>query len=860
MPLFTKFLLGWTDLSRRAGWVVVISFLAAGLLAGWFAATHLKVNTDTSAMLDQSLPSQIRSHALQAAFPQIKNDIIVVAKAPTMDEADAFARKLRSRALAKPDIFAGVFSPEVDPFFEKNGLLYLSTEELTTRLAQMSKASSLIETLVKAPTIGQFFAALADNDALAERSDLGRETLANIYAELTKVVEASKEGKTRPFAWTDAIAGDDAPSGGYQRLIFIAPRLDYSRLQPAKPAITELKSEITAIEAEMGGRANAVLTGDPALRADELSSVANGIEISFLISFIAVGILLLLCYRSISYALITLVGLVLSIIFTGAFAAMAIGELNLVSVAFTVLLVGLGIDYAIHLLLHVQEHRRNGDALGSAIKNAMQEVGPGLVLASITTTLGFFAFIPTEFRGIAQLGIIAGMGVIIALIVTLSFLPAALSVITRNKGASDRHLDPLPARKANPAIANSIALVTVLLGAVALLALPKARFDANPMSLRNPKAPSVIGFNDLFANPETVPYRLTLLESNETAAREAAARAKKIETVKGTRTLLNFVPADVDEKLDLISFGAGSLAFALDAPENLSTAPSATDGARKLIDRLNSAYETGSPARKLSDALSTIVDDQNGLERLQQNIFEYWPALVERLKLQLQAEPVTLNDLPPALTARYRSESGEWRVDIVPKEDVRDPKKLTQFVNSIEAVFPEVTGGAITTEKAGRVIAKSMLEASSLALAAIAVFLLILLRRIDDVILMLFPLGLAAVLTTAAGVIFNIPFNYANVIVLPLLMGIGVDSGIHYVLHRRQVETGISGNDRSTPRAIFFAALTTIASFGSRTLSKHRGTASMGELLSIAIGFTLICTLIVLPVAFRLVKRRLEEG
>jgi hypothetical protein len=845
LDAMTSWLTALTGACRRAGWLLLAVFAAATAGAGWYAASALKVNTDTSAMIDESLDFQIRARALREAFPEIKTDITVVLRAPTPDEADAFAAALAERVEAQPAVFETIFAGAADPFFRRNGLLFLDTDELETRLTQMSRASGLIETLVKAPTAGQLFAALAENDALAERSDLGRETLGDIYAELAAVLEAQARGETQPFSWMGAVAG----AGGetVTRTVQIAPKLDYTRLQPAKPALQALRAEIDALKAG-NPRVEAFITGDPALRADELSAVANGIEISFLISFLSVGVLLLLCFRSIPLALVTLVALVVSIVLTAAFAAAVVGELNLVSVAFTVLMVGLGIDYAVHLILHVQERRAEGLGQAEALAAATKDVGGALVLACITTALGFLAFVPTDFEGIAQLGLIAGAGVAVALFVSLTFIPAALGVIGVKPSAPAKKragADPFAQAKAG------IAVATVILGAASIFLLPQARFDADPMSLRDPKSPSVVGFNLLTDDAETTPYRVTRLVASEAEAEQTAEAARALPTVRSARTLLNFIPKDQDEKLDLISYSAGALAFALDAEEDRSAAPSAEEGARRLITRLEESYDDASPAGRLAVALGAALAEPARFAAIEKNIFAYWPSLVARLRDQLNAGYVDIETLPENLKRRYLSDAGQWRVDLLPAADVRDPKALADFVTSVEAAFPDITGGAAQSLKAGDTIARAMIEASLIALGVIVLFLALLLRRVDDVLLMLFPLALATTLTIAAGVVFSIPFNYANVIVLPLLLGIGVDSGIHLVMRARQGEV----DGAATRRAIFYAALTTIASFGSLMVSSHRGTASMGELLTIAIGFTLICTLIVLPVAMRMVGR-----
>jgi len=860
LSIIERLLTVWTGIARRTSWAVVLLFLAATALAANYAIKNLSVNTDTSAMLDSSLDFQVRAAELKAAFPQLKNDIIVIAKAPTLDEANAFATALAERMASDADHFMGVFSPAADQFFQENGLLYLSESELESRLTQLTKASGLIETLVKSPTTDTLFSTLAENDELAERSELGKETLIDIYAELADVIEGSLNNERRPFSWMGALDADDETDNSHMRLVYARPIQDFSRIQPAKQALQALQDNIALLNADFGGRIDAYVTGGPALRGEELASVTQGIGVSFLISFFLVTALLLFAFRSIFMATLTLVGLIITIILTSAFAAAAVGELNLVSVAFTVLLVGLGLDFAIHLLLHIQERRADGQTTNRALKGAIHEVGPALALAAPTTALAFLSFVPTEFDGIAQLGVIAGAGVLIAFFVSVTFLPAALSALPDARARKPSGL----IRQVFlfiETISMPVTVVTVLLGVGALFLLPDARFDADPMALRNPESPSVRGFDLLFDDTSTAPYRLTRLVQNEQEAIATTEKAKELSTVDSARSLRNFVPDAQDEKLELIDFAAGTLVFALEAEPSGEVEPNAKQGATELRDRLQEAYSDGEPAR-LATLLTEAIDsaDPAAMMRIEQNIFAFWPHLVEQLRSQLNADYVEIDALPSALVERYRATDGKWRVDINPAKDVRDRTALKEFISEVETVFPDIGGSAIQNLKAGESISRAMLQATLIALGIISLVLLILIQRVSLVILILAPLALAAVLTTATGVIFNIPFNFANVIVLPLLIGIGVDSGIHLVLRQQQVRAGEALYGTSTPRAVLFSAMTTVASFGALMLSPHRGTASMGELLSIAIAYTLVCTLIVLPVAFRYGEKRTSRS
>jgi hopanoid biosynthesis associated RND transporter like protein HpnN len=785
----------------------------------------------------------------------LKTDLIVIVQAPTLDEADAYAAALRARLLKQTETIKAVFAPAQEPFFAENGLLYLDIAELERRLTQMSKAAGLVEKLVQSPTADTLFANLAENDELAERSELGRETLSDIYAELGDVVDASLKGEHRPFSWMGALDSDDPEEDGHLRLVYATPVLDFSRLQPAKGAVETIRAEVDALTGAFESRVDVYITGDPALRAEELESVTTGIGLSFLSSFLLVSLLLLFCFRSLTLSLMTMVSLLLTLSFTSAFAAFAVGQLNLVSVSFTFLLVGLGLDFAIHVLLHIQERRGNGEDTRRALRGTMHDLGPALVLAAVTTALAFFSFIPTAFDGIAQLGVIAGVGVLFALFVSVTFVPAALGALPRpgvRTGGAIRGVFAVLDKIAGP-----VAVITIVLGLAAATLLPRARFDADPMSLRDPDTQSVKGFNILFSDTDTIPYRLSRLVPNADEATRTSAAAKELETVRGARSLPDFVPTDQDEKLELIGFAAGSLVFALDAEP--SPQPE-RGGALALETRLASKYSEG-PGARLGALLKQAREsgDADVMARVEDNIFAYWPQLVERLKAQFNADYVDIDTLPEALTSRYRSADGQWRVDILPAGDARDPQTLAAFVDSVEGLYPDVSGSALQTKRAGEVISASMLQATAIAFAVIIVFLFLLVRNLWLVFLMVFPLALAATLTVATGVLANIPFNYANVIVLPLLLGVGVDSGIHLVMRQQHAKHGEKVHETSTPRAVLFSSLTTVASFGSLMLSPHRGTASMGELLSIAIGYTLLCTLLVLPATFRFGERRVAK-
>jgi len=829
---------------------------AACLGAMGAAFALLGVDTDTSGMIDPSLPFQERALEIREAFPQLKNDIVVVVEATTPDETAAAARRLEAMLGEDANDIERVFSASASEFFRRAALLYLNEQELASTLADLGRAAPLLERLAGSPDAPTLLTAIADSRDLAGDDRSVETGLFAAIDSVALVAEARLAGSTEPLSWRSLFDDDDASPS--RVLVSVTPVLDFTRLQPAKPAIGTVREATAALEDEFNGRVRTHLTGDQVLRFEELESVRNGMGLSLLISLVTVAGLLYLGLRSARLSVYVMISLVASLALTTGFAAVSVGELNLVSVAFAVLLIGLGLDFAIHILLHAEEEIAGGLSPRRALLRSVREIGGALALAAPTTALAFFSFIPTRFVGMAQLGLIAGVGVLIAFIVSVT-VPIALIVLSpprrtpRSSGSVRTAASAFTRFAARPA-----ALLVAAAGVAAFALVPQARFDADPMALRNPNAPSVQGFSLLFDTDGAAPYRLSVLAPSSQDAAAIAERVTRLATVADARSARSFVPQDQNLKRDLIEFEGEPALAALTRSATPATDPADLG---EIADRFRSL---GRPQDlRLAAALSRLSDaGDDALAGFEADLFRYWPQFKADLTVALRPDTVRLEDVPPAVRERFISSSGRHRVEITPTEDLRDPDALRRFVETVSVIEPEAAGGAAQTLEAGRVIARSVSQATLTAAAVVVLFLWIAVGRVGPVLVMIAPLALAGSLTIAGSVLFDMPFNYANVIVLPLLIGIGVDSGIHLVLRDR----GASGSDArsvfetSTPRAVLFSALTTAASFASLSLSPHRGTASMGMLLTIAIAATLATMLVLLPFLLDLTSGRLRTA
>lgn len=840
--------MSWVMRRPRAVISVLVLVSVAGLLS---AVTGLGVNSDTSQMVSSKLDYRQAQIDFEETFTEEENRIAVVIRARSEDEADAFTARVADMLRGRTDVVTDVFAASVDPFLVRNGLLYLDSNELDELLGNISSAAPLIKRLGPDPTLDRMSLALADALEPVDAGEEMPEALQRALNALSETIERRLAGNPAPLSWQAIFRSDTEEDGIHQRVIAVSPVLDMSRLQPARPAVLAIDAAVRQIVEDGDFEVTASITGNAVLRTEELASVTDGIGLSLAISLVLITLLLMVALRSALLVFTSLLALVMTIFITAGIAALLYDALNLVSVAFTVLLVGLGIDFMIHLAMHVQEERMLGRPCRAAIFKTNRLIGSALALCAPTSAIAFFAFAPTQFTGMTQLGVVSGIGVLVAFIIAVSLLPAVFALLPADSSVAPRKRlarYAVPKLKYGGPIRSIMAMVTILLGVACLFLLPQVRFDADPMSLRDPDAPSVTAFDMLFEGEGTQPYNLSLLLDSQ---EEADAILPALETLPEVDDVIgpeDLVPDDQYEKLDTIDWASIGLGLVFESEDDIS-AELIEAAPERLSDHL--ARLDDPAARRLEQAFAALnqraASEPQILDELAGDIFRFWGLQYDRLQQQIYPEEVTFEDLPPSLSSRFKSSDGRIRLQIEPAEDLRDTDARREFVEAVRAVAPNVAGSARSVLESGDVVSRAMLIAVIVAWLSVAVLLILILRDALLVSVILFSLVLAAVLTAATAVLLNVPFNFANVIAVPLLVGVGADSGIHLGIRARRAATAAAVYETSTPRAVFFSALTTICSFGTLMLSAHRGVASMGILLTLAIAFTLVCTILVQP-------------
>ncbi len=856
----TNFLSWWVGHCRRYAWPIVIGALVLGALSVKYTVGNIGIDTDTADMIARDLPWRQTYIRYKKDFPQFVDTLLLVVDGDSPDRAEEAATQLAQALLRQGDLFHWVKQPGDSPFFRRNGLLFLSEEELEQLAQSLSRMQPFLGALASEPTLPGL-SSLLEKALKADASQSGIE-LTPVLVALAEAVQAVNGGRFHRLSWQGLMQAGGEGGADARRYVVVKPRLDFRQLFPAAPALEKIRSLTSELELVAGNGVRVRITGQPALSHEELTSVTRGTQVAFLLAVIMVTIVLLMGLRSVWLLLATLITLLLGLSWTAAFATLAIGHLNLISVAFAVLYIGLGVDYAVHFCLRCRELHMNGTSWPEALDGGARDVGVALAICALTTGIGFFAFVPTDFTGVSELGIISGTGMFISLAASLTVLPALLELFPRPAMASSRQTRGLgneqriswPIR-----YRRGVRMAAVALALASIVALPQVRFDDDPLNLRDPTSESVATARDLMADGGRSPWTLSAMVTDGDEARALAGRVEALPEVERVIHLESFVPAGQDEKLALIDDLA--LLLSLDAyaisEDTTSDAQSRRASAEKLAAALDAfAARARTPderlaAARLASGLGGLVAQDDAADRLaslEQTLMHYLPVQLKRLKAVLAPQRISLQSLPESLERDWKAPDGRWRLQIDPAGDMSDKDNLEHFVSAVQAVAPDVTGAPVVHVGSGRAVVRAFEQALLSALLLIGALLFIMLRRVLEVGLVLAPLLLAMLITLAIMALFDLPFNFANVIALPLLLGLGANNGIHMV-YRWRAAPPASGDllKTSTARGVVFSVLTTMCSFGNLAFSAHKGTASMGLLLTLGLTLMLVCTLVLTP-------------
>jgi hopanoid biosynthesis associated RND transporter like protein HpnN len=850
--MLNRLLAGLVDTSRRHALLVMLAGFVLAILSCAVAATRLGVTTDTDKMFSDTLPWRRNAIEMAKDFPQFQSLLVAVIDAREPEEADATAAELEAALAPDHEHFQSVRRPDASPFFDKEGLLFLDLPQLTAIMDRTIDAQPFLGQLVADPTARGLFSALALMGVGVAKGEADIKPYTDAIEAFHVALADAVAGKPQPLSWQELLGSGLSDLAGKYRFVLIQPRQNFGALQPGGEATAIVRQAISRLEFVKSGDARVRITGQVALADEEFATVAQGAVQGLIGSVVLITVWLYLAVRTWRLILPILMTLGLGLTLTVLFAALAVGTLNLVSVGFGVMFVGIAVDFAIQFAVRYREYRHLAGDPVKGLQLTAARAGAQILCAALATAAGFLAFVPTAFSGVAELGLIAGGGMLIAFICTLTFLPAAISLFNPRTEAAEvgfswaRPLDAVIQANHGWLLGAFAALV-----ALALAVSPRLTFDSNPLHTKNPNTEAMRTLLDLINNPVTNPYTIDIVAPDASAANALAAKLKQLPTVSQVRDIDSFVPQDQDQKLAVIADARNILAPTLAAAP--PAAPITADEVRMAARVALAQIEPALPKLPKDHPLAAVASDLRALSTAPDAVAmaanaaltRFLPLQLEHLRESMSASKVTLADIPPDIAHDWILPDGRARLQVLPKPDLGPLGGLGAFVAEVTRVAPNAGGAAVTIVSTSATIVNAFRTAAFSALLAILLILTLILRRPLDVVLVAAPLVLSALLTLYVAVLLGLPLNFANIIALPLLLGVGVSFNVYFIMNWRAGRTGPLGS--ATARAVLFSALTTGTAFGSLALSAHPGTASMGVLLLISLGCTLLASLVFVP-------------
>jgi len=819
-----RLLEGWVTGCFQRPRTTLLALLAVTAVAGWFGTSQFQLNSSMDEVILPRASEQWFGHdeALKAAFPQLRNVALIVASGP---DAAAVSTVIDQVLAARPeDIDPGnIDTPMRDPVLLGNLIYYLDAAEFAAFRDALAPMAQLLPVLAQRGALSGILGAFA---ASPTGPDQGM--LANLLkGDASMLLDAEK--LTSPIP---AVLGKD---DNFYEIVLVDVRPDFNAQLPAAEVAATLERWIAPYVAS-DPDVRLALTGDVILANEEISDALGGVKLAATLSSIFLALVVALGVRSWVLTLGMLLLIAVGSIWTHALAMLTVGQYNTLSLAFLVMFFGLGVDFGLHYGLAVRESAGEQSAVAAAVR----KTGVALVLSAGTTAIAFLSFTPTEYRGLGELGVISAGGMAVALFLTLTLLPALFGWFGVPGYRTTRSVSVrLPSLGMGATL-----LIWLLLGLFAAIEARKAQFDYSVAGLRNLDTPAMNLLQDLQTAGFSTEYSISSLVA-EADVDNLSAQLEALDAVGYVASIRDYLPAeDALGRVAELEKLAQALAL-IDAMPPLQ--PDLLRGQLAVLQQSGADSEAAVvELAGLEDAELTARD-----EALREILLKWSGELAPIVN----AQPVSLDDLSPALRDRWIAPDGRQRIELGPALPTNNRAGLDYFVDEVNTVIDNGGGRAVIERGVGSVVVRAFGEASLLALAAITVLLAVYYRGVVMPIVVVLPLLLTTLLTFAVMGWVHLSLNMANVLVVPLIFGLGIDSAIH-VAHRYQTLGSMSGlMASSTPRAVLLSAITTVATFASLMTSAHRGAASLGQLLSIAIPIMVVVTFSLIPILLQGVER-----
>ncbi len=868
----------------RRPWLVIALSMVLAAVCVLYTRARLEFHTGQDDLISANNRDSRNYLRYTAEFPDLDGLIVVVkvASDPARAErfADALARKLVPDQVNVKSIFyridAGVMG--------NSALLFLSDEDLTRLRARLAASLPLLQAYGANPTLAALFGmvnAQLDHAASSMTSSGGAGRAAgNPGMDLTLLdailgAMIADPATRTPSPWSalnpigqqSAVMGDGylASDNGKYLLLHIAPG-DGAKDGP--DPVEVIQADLDAVRAQFPGL-DAGMTGGPALAEAEESTTQHDMTLGSILAVGGLIALIVIPFRGVVEPLFAIIALLTGVAWSFGFTTLVVGHLNLLSAVFTSVLAGIGINFPIHLMARYDEARRKGLAMPEAVELAVVNTGTGVFASACIMALAFLMPMFTDFKGIAELGLISAAGLFMCLISALLVFPAMVALRDRGRPGGARPALSLAPRRslleklfARPGLIVGVTTVATL---GALFLIRGVRFDQNVLKLQASEVEAVRFENTLLHDSGRSSWFAVAFAPTRAGADRKAAAFRKLPQVTDVETISTYIPDDQERKraiLGALGRQLGPISIRVGAQSDAAALMRELSGLAGRLEAMSQFDASGGvfkTAGLAEDAIARLKKNANAFSTYEQRMASSLAAELAALKPQLRPNKVTEKTLPPILRERFIGKSGLYLVQIYPKGDIWEDAPLERFVGALRTVDRDVTGPPVQTYNLATVMRHGYERAALFALIAVFIFVFLDFRNLRDTLLATVPLAFGGAWLLEAMPLLGWEFNLANLFAVPIIIGMGVDNGVN-MLYRWREERDKSSLilSKAVGKSVTICSLTTIAAFAALIPASHRGISSLGWVLSAGVTLILLATLIVLPALFELLGSRIK--
>jgi len=859
--------------AQRYARCTLVFFALLSVTAAWYSVENFAINSNTSKLIKASKSNQwyADDQAFKKAFPQYFNTSLVVVTSNSAEAAFDVGNDVYQAFLKQP-LFVEVFAPSFHTFFDEHALYTIPNDSLKSLGLKINEDFDDLARLYAAPSLANYVKpltrSLVQDLEDGDLSSLNRNKLELLLVSIKRLdAGADTETALRQLKRLKPQSNE----GLHFQLITLKAEQQFSEKLPNAKIVADIQSVLAKID--VPDNVQVRVSGEVPLANDEISAALNGIELAGLISIVLLAVILGVGIRSFNAVAAIFLMLAIGIILTSAYASLSVGDYNTLSMIFLVMFFGLGVDFAVHYVMRLKEAVQGHASTvfhESPSVLAINDIGGALALCTVTSALAFLSFLPTEYVGLAELGIISAGGMLIAFLLCVTFLPAWFAVfplkpLSQAHASKGLEITPNTAFKLSARVVLSLTFVLLVLAGWKASALA---FDYSVLAMRDDQTPAMQALLEMQEHNQFTDYSISVVLDKQVDEYELIQRLTALPEVSGVSTPQDKVAKAQQVKYDLLTPLRLRINEIVETDESVPTKPNHTEieNTASLLALLLGVVVDNDVTtlsdrdvvlfQKLASSLKALQQNPNLWSKLQTAVERGVKADVARLSMWLNAKPYRYQDLPKSLRTRFVGEQGQRLIHVHPAISTVERSQLSRFIQQVSLHAPSVAGRSVVEHGVGNLVVTAFRQAATIAACLITFLLVIYFRSVITAVIVLIPIALTTVFTFAILVVFGGSLNMANILVVPLIFGLGVDTGIH-VVHRYQQSHSTEKLMRSsTSRAVLISGLTTIATFFSLSFSAHKGAASIGVLLAVAIGLLLLTTFTVLPALLETRARR----